>query len=95
MPSPDWVGRAPIYAVHFSSYRQRNQAERDASRVGRQYGRPVYTARVTIPGRGDFYRVVLGDFESAAAARSFRSELIAAGNAGVAGVYWVVPAEMK
>lgn len=90
MVSPTWVGRTPTYVVHFSSFRERGTAEREAARIGKQYGRPAYAAEVDLAERGIYYRVILGDFATAAAAREFRTELVAAGTPGVGEVYWVV-----
>ncbi len=90
MVSPDWTGHAPTYVVHFSSYRERAKAEREALVIGKRYGRPAYAAQVTIPGRGLWYRVILGDFDTASAAHDFRAELLAAKTEGVGAVYWVV-----
>ncbi len=90
MVSPDWGGRAPTYVIHFSSYRERDKAERDALEVGKRYGRPAYAAQVTIPGRGVWYRVILGDFTTAIAAHSFRADLVAARTPDLGVVYWVV-----
>ncbi len=55
-----------------------------------QHGRPARAVRVTIPGRGEFYRVVLVGFESAAAAWSYRAEAMP-GAAATAAIYWLVP----
>jgi hypothetical protein len=74
MTSPDWAGRAPIYVIHFSSYRDREKAQRDAVQVGRRFGRPAYAARITLP-TGVWYRVVLGDFATANQARAFHEDL--------------------
>jgi hypothetical protein len=90
MVSPTWAGHAPTYVVHFSSFRERANADRDAARIAKEYGRPAYAAEVTIPERGLYYRVILGDFATAAEARAFRADLVAANTPGVGAVYWVV-----
>lgn len=90
MVSPDWDARPGIYAVHFSSFRDRRSAEVEARRLGGRHDRPAYAAEVVIPDRGVWYRVILGDFGSAAEAKAFRQELLAAGTPGVGAVYWVI-----
>jgi SPOR domain len=86
MVSPDWTGRAPTYVIHFSSYREREKAQRDAVRIGQRFGRPAYVAQVDLPS-GVWYRVVLGDFASADQARTFHAELVARGTPDLGGVY--------
>jgi hypothetical protein len=86
MVSPDWEGRAPIFVIHFSSFRERFKAQRDAVAIGKRYGRPAYVARVTLPS-GVWYRVVLGDFASAEDARAFHDELAARHTPDLGGVY--------
>jgi hypothetical protein len=86
MVSPDWAGRAPIYVIHFSSYREREKAERDAVQVGRRFGRPAYAARITLPS-GVWYRVVLGDFATGDQARAFHADLAARGTPDLGAVY--------
>jgi len=90
MVSPDWAGRPPTYVIHFSSYRERSKAERDAVEISKQYGRPAYAAEVNLPGRGVWYRVIMGDFATAIAATSFRADLVAARTPDLGAVYWVV-----
>jgi hypothetical protein len=86
MVSPDWEGRPPIFVVHFSSFRERGKAQRDAVAIGKRYGRPAYVARVTLSS-GVWYRVVLGDFASAEDARAFHDALVARNAPDVGGVY--------
>jgi DedD protein len=90
MTSPDWAGRSPTFVIHFSSYRERAKAERDAAALARRYGRPAYAAEVTLPN-GTWYRVVLGNFPTAEAARAFREALAAAHTSDLAGVYRITP----
>jgi cell division protein FtsN len=90
MTSVDWAGRAPTFVVHFSSYRERAKAEADAAALSRRYGRPAYAAEVTVAS-GVWYRVVLGDFPTAAAARAFRAQLAVAGAPDLGGVYRLTP----
>jgi hypothetical protein len=86
MTSPDWAERAPIYVIHFSSYREREKAQREAAQVGRRFGRPAYAAQVDLPS-GVWYRVVLGDFATAEQARAFHAELAARSTPDLGGVY--------
>jgi len=86
MVSPDWAGRAPIFVIHFSSYRARDRARRDAVAVGQRFGRPAYAAQVTLPS-GIWYRVVLGDFATAEEARAFHATLAARHAPDLGGVY--------
>jgi hypothetical protein len=86
MVSEDWAGRPPIYVIHFSSYRDRQKAQRDAARVGQRYGRPAYAAQVDLSS-GVWYRVVLGDFPTAEQARAFHAELVARNTPDLGGVY--------
>jgi len=86
MVSPDWVDRAPIYVIHFSSYRDREKAQRDAVQVGQRFGRPAYAAQITLPS-GVWYRVVLGDFATADQARAFHADLAARNTPDLGGVY--------
>jgi cell division protein FtsN len=86
MVSPDWAERAPIYVIHFSSYREREKAQRDAARIGQRYGRPAYAAQVTLAS-GVWYRVVVGDFATADQARTFHAELVARNTPDLGAVY--------
>jgi hypothetical protein len=86
MVSPDWAERAPIYVIHFSSYREREKAQRDAARIGQRYGRSAYAAQVTLAS-GVWYRVVLGDFATADQARAFHAELVARNTPDLGAVY--------
>jgi hypothetical protein len=86
MASPDWAERAPIYVIHFSSYRKRDTAQRDAVQVGQRFGRPAYAAQVNLPS-GVWYRVLLGDFATADQARAFHAELVARGTPDLGVVY--------
>jgi hypothetical protein len=86
MVSPDWAGRAPAFVIHFSSYRERDKAQRDAVTVGKRFGRPAYAARVTLAS-GVWYRVVLGDFATAQEARAFHADLLARHTPDLGGVY--------
>ena len=86
MTSSEWSGRAPTFVIHFSSYREAEKARRDAAELALRYHLPARAVRVELPG-GAWYRVLLGDFPSAAAARAFRDQLAAAGTPELGGVY--------
>jgi hypothetical protein len=88
MVSRDWDGRIATFVIHFSSYRERGKAQRDAAALARRYRRPAYAAEVSLPN-GAWYRVILGDFPTAAAARTFRDALLEAHTPEVGGVYRV------
>ncbi len=88
MISLDWSGRPPVFVIHFSSYREREKAQRDADELALRYHRSAYAARVDLPG-GTWYRVLLGDFPTAEAARAFRDTLASAGTRELGGVYLV------
>ena len=91
MTSPDWAGHAPIVALHFSSYHDRDKAAADAARIHAQYSRPTYVLSVDLGAEGKWYRVMLGDFASADEALAFRAELAARHVTDVAHVYRIVP----
>jgi SPOR domain len=76
--SADWEGKAPIYAVHFSSYKERGNAERDALRLSKKYGRPAHAVEVELGPKGRWNRVLVGEFASVEEARKYREELAAA-----------------
>ena len=88
MVSPDWSGKAGNYVVHFSSFQEKRSAEVEARKVATRFGRPAYAAGVEIEGRGTWYRVVVGDFASAADARAFREEQLA-NKVNVGAVYFL------
>jgi hypothetical protein len=87
MRSPDWTGHAPTFVVHFSSYRNRENATADAARLGRETGRPARSLLVDLGERGTWYRVVVGDFATADEARAFRAEIASRKTSEVGGIY--------
>ena len=90
MRVPDWAGRAPAFVVHFASYRSRDNAIADASRLGRDLARPAHALRVDLGEKGTWYRVVVGDFATAEEARAFRAGIVARKTGDVGPVYRVV-----
>lgn len=75
MVSRDWAGRAPVYMVHFSSYKSRENANRDAERLAKKFERPAHVLLVDLGSEGVWYRVMVGDFASEEEAFSFRADL--------------------
>lgn len=61
------------WAVHFASYQKRENAEKDAGDLGRRLGEPTQVVRVEIPGRGTWYRVLVGAFATEREARQLRA----------------------
>jgi len=89
MVSPDWAGQGPIYALHFSSYHDRDKALSDAARIRSAYGQPTHVLKVDLGAEGVWYRVMAGEFASADQASSFRAELVARHVPDVAHVFRV------
>ncbi len=87
MASSDWAGRPPTFVVHFASYKSRDNATADAARLARELGRPAHALAVDLGDKGVWYRVVVGDFASAADARAFRAEVTRRITGDVGGVY--------
>ena len=77
MVSAEWAGRAPAYMLHFSSYKSRQNAERDAERLSKQFGKPAHVLEVSLGSEGVWYRVLVGEFPTAEEAFAFRAELSA------------------
>ena len=87
MRSPDWRGRQAVFVVHFSSYRNRENAVSDAARLARELGRPAHAVVVELGDRGTWYRVVVGEFATLAEARAFRAEIAASRPTEVSSVF--------
>ena len=83
----DWVGRAPVYILHFSSHKDRAAAASEAARLGAAFGRPARAVVVDLGPKGVWYRVVVGEFRSADEARAFRAALAAKNTPGMGFVY--------
>jgi cell division protein FtsN len=73
--TPDWSGKETIYVIHFSSYKDRPSAEKEARSLGGRLDHPGYAVQVDRGEKGTWYRVLIGDFDSAEAARAYRAEL--------------------
>lgn len=83
-PAADRV-RPPQYAVHVASHKARSSADREAG----AYQKKGYTVRIVqadIPGRGRFYRVLVGEFDTRGRALQAARALKSSGRAGYAGV---------
>ena len=66
--------------LHLASFRSEASAEENGSRFQDSYrdllaAREIWVERVQVGPRGDFYRVMAGPFESAAAAQDVCSQL--------------------
>lgn len=73
--SADWAGKEPVFVVHFSSYKGRAAAEKDALRIGKAVEEPVRVVAVDLGEKGKWYRVVAGEFSSAPDAQAWRKVL--------------------
>jgi hypothetical protein len=83
-PAPAVVTRAASsaptgwrYFVQYSAHRDRAEAVTEAERLGALLGLPVRVVAADVPGRGVYYRVLAGEFTTAAAAQRHRAEAIA------------------
>ena len=73
--TPDWTGKEPLYVIHFSSYKDRPSAEREAQSLGRRLGKSGHAVEVDLGEKGRWYRVLIGDFATAEEALAYRKEL--------------------
>jgi len=89
MVSSDWAGRAAAYMIHFSSFRKRENAERDAARLAQRVGRPFHVIAVNLGRDGMWFRVMLGDFSSREEAQAHREELAMKGMTDMGSIYRV------
>lgn len=87
LATKDWAGKAPVYTLHFSSYKDRASADKEAAQLGKKYGHPGHGVEVDLGDKGTWYRVVVGEFATVDEARAFRDELLAQGTKGVGFVY--------
>lgn len=87
--SPDWAGHPPVWMIHFSSYQKKENADRDAARLGKLLGRPLRILQVNLGAQGLWYRVLLGDYASREEAQAGRDALAATGTPGIGLVYRV------
>ncbi len=83
----DWVGKASVFVVHFSSYQEKARAEKDAQRIGKKLGQPMNVIEVDLKEKGIWYRVVAGEFSTAQEALAYRQELEAQNTPNLGLVY--------
>ncbi len=86
----DRAGRPEVFSIHFTSYRDRDAAERDLKRIESLAGREGFVAEVDLGEKGVWYRVLVGEFPSAEEAKAVRAELAAKGTRDLGWVYRVV-----
>jgi cell division septation protein DedD len=87
--SSDWADPSTAYMIHVSSFRKKENADRDAARLGKMTGRPLHVIQVNLGKDGIWYRVMLGDFSSGEEAQAYREELVGKGTPGLGQVYRV------
>jgi cell division septation protein DedD len=63
-----------VYTIHFESFRNPNTA-RKRVRSLKSLGVEAFSRRVDLPGKGTFYRILVGEFENRSQAREFQSYL--------------------
>lgn len=85
--TPDWAGRPPVYVIHFSSHSDRETAVKEAQKLGAALHAPAQAVEVDLGEKGVWYRVVVGAFTDADAARAFHAELKAKKTPGMGFVY--------
>jgi hypothetical protein len=73
--TPEWTGPEPVFSVHLSSYRERLKADRDALAFRERLGQPSHVFEVDLGPKGVWYRVLVGEFRTAAEALAFRDGL--------------------
>lgn len=88
--TPDRAGQPEIYAIHFTSYKDRASAERDLKRIQALAGREGFVAEVDLGEKGVWQRVMIGTFPTAQEAKAVREELAAKGTPNMGWVYRVV-----
>jgi SPOR domain len=85
--TPDWVGKAAVYVIHFSSTKDRESAAKEAQKLGATVGVPARAVEVDLGDKGVWYRVVVGEFPDVDAARAFRAKLEGKKTPGMGFVY--------
>jgi hypothetical protein len=88
--TPDWAGKEPVFAVHFSSYRDRATADKDAARLGKSLERPGRAIAVDLGEKGVWYRVMIGEFGTVEEALAYRAELEQKSTPNMGFVYRIV-----
>jgi hypothetical protein len=71
----DWAGKAPVYAIHFSSFQKRENSARDAATLSKRLKLPARPVEVELGAKGTWYRTMLGEFATAEDARRAASAL--------------------
>lgn len=89
MVSSDWAGKAPLYMIHFSSYRRIENARTDAKRLSQELAMPAHVLSISLGSQGAWYRVMMGEFATEEAAVERRRQLEATGTPGMGLVYRV------
>jgi len=75
-----WTPRRP-YTVQLHAFRSEEKAHRIVAQY-RQRGLPAFGAEADLPGRGRWWRVLMGEFETREEAEAFGRELIRRGEVG-------------
>jgi hypothetical protein len=65
----------PALVIHATSFRERGEADFDASRLGARLGTFGLSEEVDLDEKGIWYRLVLGEFDRGAAARQLPTEV--------------------
>jgi hypothetical protein len=65
----DWAGKAPVYAIHFSSFQKRDNAARDAADLEKRLKLPGRAVEINLGAKGTWYRAMIGEFPTAEDAR--------------------------
>jgi cell division protein FtsN len=89
----DRAGQPQVFAIHFTSYKDRASAERDLKRVEAMVGMKGFVAEVDLGEKGVWPRVMIGAFATSAEAKSVRDDLAAKGTRDMGWVYRVVGPE--
>ena len=87
MVTKDWVGKPPVFVLHFSSHKDRPSAEKEAARLAAALFKPGRAVEVDLGNKGVWYRVVIGEFGRVEEARAFREDLVAKNTPGMGFVY--------
>lgn len=85
--SPTTLGRSSRFVVHFSSFKDKPAADSAVTAL-RVQGLPARSLRVAVPGEGSWFRVIMGQYASVAAAESVGRVLLGTNkvlSVGVAG----------
>jgi len=88
--TPDWAGKEPVFALHFSSYRDRATADKDAARLAKSLERPGRAISIDLGDKGVWYRVMIGEFGTVEEALAYRAELEQKGTPNMGFVYRIV-----